>query len=148
MSTVLRLAETWIPTRHGSFRAVGYRDLGIGVEQLAMVSPRGLGEGSPLARLHSECLTGEAFGSLRCDCGPQLARSLARVAAEGGVVVHLRGHEGRGVGLVNKLRHMRCRTRESTPSMPSSSSACPLTPASTRSVRRSSPTSASAASGC
>ena len=104
MSTVLRLAETWIPTRHGRFRAIGYRDVGTGVEQLAMVSPRGLEEGSPLVRLHSECLTGEAFGSLRCDCGRQLDRSLARVAAEGGVVVHLSGHEGRGVGLVNKLR--------------------------------------------
>jgi 3,4-dihydroxy 2-butanone 4-phosphate synthase/GTP cyclohydrolase II len=57
-----------------------------------------------LVRLHSECLTGDAFGSLRCDCGPQLERSLERVAAEGGVVVYLRGHEGRGVGLVSKLR--------------------------------------------
>jgi 3,4-dihydroxy 2-butanone 4-phosphate synthase/GTP cyclohydrolase II len=55
-------------------------------------------------RLHSECLTGDAFGSLRCDCGPQLERSLERVAAEGGVVVYLRGHEGRGVGLVSKLQ--------------------------------------------
>ncbi len=55
-------------------------------------------------RLHSECLTGDAFGSLRCDCGPQLDRSLERVAAEGGAVVYLRGHEGRGVGLVSKLQ--------------------------------------------
>jgi 3,4-dihydroxy 2-butanone 4-phosphate synthase/GTP cyclohydrolase II len=55
-------------------------------------------------RLHSECLTGDAFGSLRCDCGPQLERSLERVAAEGGVVVYLRGHEGRGVGLLAKLQ--------------------------------------------
>jgi 3,4-dihydroxy 2-butanone 4-phosphate synthase/GTP cyclohydrolase II len=57
-----------------------------------------------LTRLHSECLTGDAFGSLRCDCGPQLQASLARVGAEGGVVVYLGGHEGRGVGLVDKLR--------------------------------------------
>ena len=55
-------------------------------------------------RLHSECLTGDAFGSLRCDCGPQLDRSLERVAAEGGAVVYLRGHEGRGVGLLSKLQ--------------------------------------------
>jgi 3,4-dihydroxy 2-butanone 4-phosphate synthase/GTP cyclohydrolase II len=57
-----------------------------------------------LTRLHSECLTGDAFGSLRCDCGPQLQASLARVGKEGGVVVYVGGHEGRGVGLVDKLR--------------------------------------------
>jgi 3,4-dihydroxy 2-butanone 4-phosphate synthase/GTP cyclohydrolase II len=57
-----------------------------------------------LARLHSECLTGDVFGSQRCDCGPQLERSLERVGAEGGVVVYLRGHEGRGGGLLNKLQ--------------------------------------------
>ena len=55
-------------------------------------------------RLHSECLTGDTFGSQRCDCGPQLALALQRVAAEGGAVVYLRGHEGRGVGLLNKLQ--------------------------------------------
>ena len=66
--------------------------------------PAGLGGPNPLVRLHSECLTGDAFGSLRCDCGPQLERSLERVAAEGGAIVYLRGHEGRGVGLVSKLQ--------------------------------------------
>ena len=75
-----------------------------GAEHVALVSPLGHDGPAPLVRLHSECLTGDVFGSQRCDCGPQLERSLARVAAEGGVVVYLRGHEGRGVGLLNKLQ--------------------------------------------
>jgi 3,4-dihydroxy 2-butanone 4-phosphate synthase/GTP cyclohydrolase II len=101
---VERLAETTLPTRAGTFRAIGFRDRLTGDEHVALVSPVGAGGSSPLVRLHSECLTGDAFGSLRCDCGPQLERSLERVAAEGGVVVYLRGHEGRGVGLVSKLQ--------------------------------------------
>ena len=98
------LAETTLPTRHGEFSAVGFRDRLTGHEHLALVSPRGAAGPNPLVRLHSECLTGDAFGSLRCDCGPQLERSLERIAAEGGVLVYLRGHEGRGVGLVSKLQ--------------------------------------------
>jgi 3,4-dihydroxy 2-butanone 4-phosphate synthase/GTP cyclohydrolase II len=101
---VERLAETVLPTRHGTFAAIGFRDRLTGDEHLALVSPRGIPATAPLVRLHSECLTGDAFGSLRCDCGPQLDRALERVAAEGGVVVYLRGHEGRGVGLVAKLQ--------------------------------------------
>jgi 3,4-dihydroxy 2-butanone 4-phosphate synthase / GTP cyclohydrolase II len=99
-----RLAETRLPTRHGVFRVVGYRDLLTGDEHLALVSPKGLQGRAPLARLHSECLTGDVFASQRCDCGGQLERSLERVGAEGGVVVYLRGHEGRGVGLLSKLQ--------------------------------------------
>src|SRR5690606_28400358 len=60
-----------------------------------------------LVRVHSECLTGEVFGSLKCECGPQLHESLERIQREGGVVIYLRGHEGRGIGLVNKLRAYR-----------------------------------------
>ena len=101
---VERLAETRLPTRHGVFRVVGYRDLLTGDDHLALVSPKGLSGRAPLARLHSECLTGDVFASQRCDCGPQLERSLERVAAEGGIVVYLRGHEGRGVGLISKLQ--------------------------------------------
>lgn len=101
---VERLATTRIPTRHGTFTVHGYRDTFTGEEHVALVSPRGLGRGPVLTRLHSECLTGDAFGSLRCDCGPQLQASLARVGREGGVVVYVGGHEGRGVGLVDKLR--------------------------------------------
>lgn len=98
-----RVADTVVPTRHGAFRAVGYRDRVTGEEHLALVSPRGV-PGHPLVRVHSECLTGDVLGSQRCDCGPQLERSLERVGAEGGLVLYLRGHEGRGVGLAEKLR--------------------------------------------
>jgi 3,4-dihydroxy 2-butanone 4-phosphate synthase/GTP cyclohydrolase II len=101
---VERIAETQLPTTHGVFRMVGYRDLVTGTEHLALISPEGLEGRAPLARLHSECLTGDVFGSQRCDCGQQLERSLERVSAEGGVVVYLRGHEGRGVGLLSKLQ--------------------------------------------
>lgn len=101
---VERLAETLLPTAHGQFRVLGYRDRLTGDEHIALVSPQGLVGRAPLARLHSECLTGDVLGSLRCDCGGQLERSLERIAAEGGVLVYLRGHEGRGVGLLSKLQ--------------------------------------------
>jgi 3,4-dihydroxy 2-butanone 4-phosphate synthase / GTP cyclohydrolase II len=101
---VVRAATTRLPTAHGTFTMHGYADAETGAEHVALVA---LGTGSttvPLVRVHSECVTGDAFRSLRCDCGPQLERSLSRVAAEGGAVVYLRGHEGRGVGLLSKLR--------------------------------------------
>ena len=101
---VERVADTVLPTRHGTFRTIAYRDVVTGVEHVALVSPRGIPDGTPLVRVHSECLTGDVLGSQRCDCGPQLERALERVAAEGGVVVYVRGHEGRGVGLGAKLR--------------------------------------------
>ncbi|RDI54293.1 bifunctional 3,4-dihydroxy-2-butanone-4-phosphate synthase/GTP cyclohydrolase II [Nocardia mexicana] len=101
--TVTRLAETQLPTRYGEFRVLGYRD-DDETEHLALVFGAPAGSGA-LARLHSECLTGDAFGSLRCDCGAQLDAALRAVAAAGrGVVVYLRGQEGRGIGLLNKLR--------------------------------------------
>ena len=98
------MAETTLPTRHGEFSTIGFRDRLTGDEHVALVSPKGSKGPNPLVRLHSECLTGDACGSLRCDCGPQLERSRERIAAEGGVLVYLRGHEGRGVGLVSKLQ--------------------------------------------
>ena len=98
-----RHATTTLPTPDGTFTVHAYRDTLTGDEHLALVSPRGLGDGPVLTRLHSECLTGDVFGSARCDCGPQLRRAQARVAREGGVVVYLRGHEGRGVGLADKI---------------------------------------------
>ncbi|NHC45976.1 bifunctional 3,4-dihydroxy-2-butanone-4-phosphate synthase/GTP cyclohydrolase II [Motilibacter aurantiacus] len=103
--SVERVAETRLPTEFGMFRAVGYRDLRDGAEQVALVAGD-IGDGRDvLVRVHSECLTGDAFGSLRCDCGPQLHAALRTVADEGrGVVLYLRGHEGRGIGLVDKLR--------------------------------------------
>lgn len=99
-----RVVETVLPTADGVFAVTGYRDRLTGAEHVALVSPRGAAGPAPLVRLHSECLTGDAFGSERCDCGPQLAQAMHRVAVEGGVVVYLRGHEGRGVGLLDKLR--------------------------------------------
>ncbi|MGP3948622.1 bifunctional 3,4-dihydroxy-2-butanone-4-phosphate synthase/GTP cyclohydrolase II [Streptomyces sp. 7N604] len=103
--TVRREAETRLPTEFGDFRAYGYRSTVDGVEHIALVQGE-IGDGEDvLVRVHSECLTGDIFHSLRCDCGPQLHASLARVTAEGrGVVIYLRGHEGRGIGLLSKLR--------------------------------------------
>ncbi len=102
---VYRLADIRLPTEHGVFRALGYRALADGSDHIAMVfGDIGLGE-NVLTRVHSECLTGNALGSLRCDCGPQLQAALARVAQERrGVVLHVSGHEGRGIGLMDKLR--------------------------------------------
>jgi 3,4-dihydroxy 2-butanone 4-phosphate synthase/GTP cyclohydrolase II len=101
---VERVAQTRLPTAHGEFTAVGYRDDG-GVEHIALVAGD-LGDGRDvLVRVHSECLTGDVFGSGRCDCGPQLRAGLDQVAAAGrGVVLYMRGHEGRGIGLLPKLR--------------------------------------------
>ncbi|MFG2494066.1 bifunctional 3,4-dihydroxy-2-butanone-4-phosphate synthase/GTP cyclohydrolase II [Streptomyces caniferus] len=103
--TVRREAETRLPTAHGEFTAYGYRSTVDGVEHIALVAGE-LGDGEDvLVRVHSECLTGDIFHSLRCDCGPQLEASLQRIAEAGrGVVIYLRGHEGRGIGLLSKLR--------------------------------------------
>jgi 3,4-dihydroxy 2-butanone 4-phosphate synthase/GTP cyclohydrolase II len=103
--TVERAADTVVPTPYGDFRAVGYRALLDGTEHMALV--RGaIGDGADvLVRVHSECVTGDVFGSLRCDCGPQLQAALRAVADEGrGVVLYMRGHEGRGIGLLHKLQ--------------------------------------------
>ncbi len=102
---VEKLAETRLPTEYGLFRAIGYRSVADGSDHVALVYGD-LGDGEDvLVRVHSECLTGDVFGSLRCDCGPQLQASLRRVAEEGrGVVLYVRGHEGRGIGLIHKLQ--------------------------------------------
>ncbi|MBB2921890.1 GTP cyclohydrolase II [Cellulomonas cellasea] len=92
----------YLPTRHGDFRIHGYRDMRTGAEHVALVSTAGLAA-EPVVRVHSECLTGDAFGSARCDCGPQLDAALALAARDGGAVVYLRGHEGRGIGLLAKV---------------------------------------------
>ncbi|MGL5824335.1 MAG: bifunctional 3,4-dihydroxy-2-butanone-4-phosphate synthase/GTP cyclohydrolase II [Nocardioides sp.] len=100
-----RVAVTHLPTRHGDFTAYGYRISVDGSEQLALVYGDVSGPEPVLTRVHSECLTGDVFGSARCDCGPQLDQAMARIAAAGrGVLVYLRGHEGRGIGLVAKLQ--------------------------------------------
>ncbi|KGJ73293.1 GTP cyclohydrolase [Cryobacterium roopkundense] len=94
--------ETTVPTKHGSFRVRAYRDRMTGADHVAIISGRPV-DGA-LVRVHSECLTGEVFGSLKCECGPQLDAALETINLEGGVVVYLRGQEGRGIGLINKLR--------------------------------------------
>jgi 3,4-dihydroxy 2-butanone 4-phosphate synthase/GTP cyclohydrolase II len=102
---VVRMAETRLPTAHGEMAAYGYRTTIDNTEHIALVCGD-LGDGTDvLTRVHSECLTGDVFGSKRCDCGPQLDEALSRVGKSGrGVVVYLRGHEGRGIGLVAKLQ--------------------------------------------
>ncbi len=103
--TIQRVVVTELPTRFGTFSIYGYRETQSGVEHVALVKGTLPVENPTLVRIHSECLTGEAFGSLRCDCRAQLDLALEAIAAAGsGVVVYLRGHEGRGIGLINKLR--------------------------------------------
>ncbi len=100
-------ADTLVPTEHGEFRMRAYRDRRNGVDHVALIAaaPDGtmLGDDS-LVRVHSECITGEAFGSLKCECGPQLRAAMDLVQQRGGAVIYLRGQEGRGIGLANKLR--------------------------------------------
>ncbi|WP_168702771.1 bifunctional 3,4-dihydroxy-2-butanone-4-phosphate synthase/GTP cyclohydrolase II [Gordonia paraffinivorans] len=104
---VVRVADARIPTRHGAFRAVGYTSIYDDVEHVALVLGDITENGGHdvLVRVHSECLTGDVFGSLRCDCGPQLDAAMEMVAQEGrGIVLYMRGHEGRGIGLLHKLQ--------------------------------------------
>jgi len=101
---VRRRAEAAIPTRYGRFRAVGYESLDDGRHHVALVRGRVSGEEGVLVRMHSECLTGDVFASLRCDCGFQLQEAMRRIGEAGrGVVLYMRGHEGRGIGLIDKL---------------------------------------------
>ncbi|PYI67621.1 GTP cyclohydrolase II [Arthrobacter livingstonensis] len=96
-----------LPTPFGVFQAQAWVDSATGAEHLSLSAAGGL-EGragaAPLVRLHSECLTGDVFGSFRCDCGEQLDYALEMIHRQGGSLVYLRGHEGRGIGLVNKMR--------------------------------------------
>jgi 3,4-dihydroxy 2-butanone 4-phosphate synthase/GTP cyclohydrolase II len=100
-----RQAQTRLPNAYGQWQAFGYRHEIDGTEYVALAFGDVTGGSDVLTRLHSECLTGDVFGSLRCDCGAQLDAAMAAIAAEGrGVVLYLRGHEGRGVGLLSKLQ--------------------------------------------
>ncbi len=102
---VARSGEADVPTEGGTFRAVGYRSTIDGTEHLALVHGDVADGREVLVRVHSECLTGDLFGSLRCDCGTQLRTAMRHIVEAGrGVIVYLRGHEGRGVGLGHKLR--------------------------------------------
>jgi 3,4-dihydroxy 2-butanone 4-phosphate synthase/GTP cyclohydrolase II len=102
---VRRVSEARIPTAHGDFTAYVFESLLDGTEHMAFVRGDVAGEENVLVRVHSECLTGDVFGSMRCDCGLQLDLAMQKIAEAGrGVVVYLRGHEGRGIGLGHKLR--------------------------------------------
>lgn len=98
-------AEANVPTTHGNFRIRGYYDIKTTADHVAIIAGNPTGD-DVLVRMHSECITGEAFGSLKCECGPQLDFALDKIAndPEGGVVIYLRGQEGRGIGLLNKLK--------------------------------------------
>ena len=98
-------AETLLPTVHGDFTVRGYYDVKTTADHVALIAGKPTGE-NVLIRMHSECITGEAFGSLKCECGPQLDAALQAIQEneDGGVVIYLRGQEGRGIGLLNKLK--------------------------------------------
>lgn len=105
---VKRVGDADVPTDNGTFRAIAFRSLLDGTEHLAFVMGQISGGDEVLVRVHSECLTGDVMNSRRCDCGPQLQMAMQRIAEAGrGVVVYLRGHEGRGIGIGHKLRAYR-----------------------------------------
>ncbi len=102
-SLIKKAAESTLPTQWGEFRVMAFESVIDNTEHLALV--RGNLDGEPLVRVHSECLTGDAFQSLRCDCGPQLHQALQRISeSNNGVLVYMRNQEGRGIGLANKVR--------------------------------------------
>lgn len=101
---VERIASPSIPSKYGDFKAYGYRSITDGVEHIAFVAGEPDFSKPVYVRVHSECLTGDIFGSKRCDCGDQLATALKFIGKHGGVLLYMRGHEGRGIGLCNKLR--------------------------------------------
>lgn len=101
---VQSVASSQLPTMHGQFRMVVYRALDDAVEHVALVMGELHGKENVLVRVHSECLTGDVFGSQRCDCGAQLDYAMTKISEAGaGAVIYLRGHEGRGIGLANKI---------------------------------------------
>ena len=104
-SRVIFEVETNVPTEHGAFRFRAYRDRQTGADHLAII--KGNPKNGTLLRVHSECLTGEVFASEKCECGPQLDAALDAIQEDGGVVIYMRGHEGRGIGLINKLKAYR-----------------------------------------
>ena len=120
-------SEAKIPTKYGDFLAYSYSSVLDGVQHIALVKGDLKDKKDVLVRVHSECLTGDVLGSLRCDCGNQLDLSLKKIADEEcGVLVYLRGHEGRGIGLKHKLRAYNLQDRGvATLSRPMKSSAFP-----------------------
>ena len=100
---VTQIASAKLPTKFGDFTVRAYQDSELGTVHMALIAEK-TPESTALVRVHSECLTGESFGSLRCDCGPQLQQAMRQVAAEGGAIIYLRGQEGRGIGLSEKIK--------------------------------------------
>ncbi|NPA52662.1 MAG: bifunctional 3,4-dihydroxy-2-butanone-4-phosphate synthase/GTP cyclohydrolase II [Aquificae bacterium] len=102
---VVQKAQAYLPTRYGTFKIYGYENTLDGLEHIALVMGDIKPEEPVLVRVHSECLTGDVFGSLRCDCQSQLHSALEKIAKEGkGVLIYMRGHEGRGIGIINKIK--------------------------------------------
>ena len=143
---VERVVSTKLPTAYGEFTAFGYRSLIDEKHHVAMVKGDVNGAEDVLVRVHSECLTGDVFHSLRCDCGEQLAAALAQIEREGQGVCSTSPRRGGGSACSTSCAPTGCRRTGSTPSRPTSSSACPPTCATTGSGPRSSATSASPAS--
>lgn len=98
-----RITETRLPTAWGDFRMIAYANEPLEMPHLALVAGQPDANQPALVRIHSECMTGDVFGSARCDCGEQLHESMALVGKQGGVVLYLR-QEGRGIGLINKMK--------------------------------------------
>src|SRR3989338_1661496 len=98
---VRKTVEANLPTKHGSFKAICYEDCNKG-QHLALVKGSVKGKKNVFVRVHSECLTGDALGSLRCDCGPQLEKALEIIGKNGGILLYM-AQEGRGIGLMNKI---------------------------------------------
>ena len=102
--TVKKEAEANLPTEFGQFRIIGFRSLVSDEEFVALVKGEIKSDRPTLVRIHSQCLTGDVFHSLKCDCGPQLERAMEMVQAEGGGVIVYQQQEGRGIGIINKIR--------------------------------------------
>jgi GTP cyclohydrolase II len=102
---IIPKASANLPTEYGTYRLHAFEDSRTGIEHIALVLGDVAGHTSVLTRVHSECLTGDIFGSQRCDCGEQFKQAQRLIQQQGsGVIVYLRGHEGRGIGLANKIR--------------------------------------------
>jgi len=107
LNTVERVAEAKLPTEFGDFQIIGYRSLTSNEEFIALVKDVPRPNRASLVRIHSQCMTGDVFGSIRCDCGEQLHEAMRLIAAEGHGAIIYQQQEGRGIGIINKIRAYR-----------------------------------------